>query len=142
MTTAATSTATNTAPSTQPVSLEGSAANNQNISGIMEFTLSTTQPGAQAAVTSGTTNATTQGQAAAAAPSTSSVNATSTDLLSDTGGIHANVMWSPTPIQANTESSAKFNFTDAFSGELLMRMYCTTFQYLTVMVIKSLKRRV
>jgi hypothetical protein len=28
-------------------------------------------------------------------------------------------MWSPTPIQMNTESSARFNFTDAFSGGAL-----------------------
>jgi hypothetical protein len=28
-------------------------------------------------------------------------------------------MWSPTPIQVNAESSAKFNFTDAFSGGAL-----------------------
>jgi hypothetical protein len=105
----------------QPVSLEGGGAptsNNQNVTGLMEFTLSTTQPGAPAPVTSGTTNGTAQDQAAAA-PSSSSVNATSTDLLSDTGGIHANVMWSPTPIQMNTESSARFNFTDAFSGGAL-----------------------
>jgi hypothetical protein len=28
-------------------------------------------------------------------------------------------MWSPTPIRMDTESSAKFNFTDAFSGGAL-----------------------
>jgi hypothetical protein len=113
-----------TTPSTQPVSLEGGensgggTTNNQNASGVMEFILKTTQPGAPAPVTSGTTNGTAQDQAAAAPPS-SSVNATSTDLLSDTGGIHVNVMWSPSPVRANTESSAKFNFTDAFSGGAL-----------------------
>jgi len=120
MTTAARSTATNTAPGTQPISLEGSAASNQNVSDTMEFTLRTTQLGAPTAVTSGTTNGTsTQGQAAAPTTPTSSASATSTDLLSDTGGIHVNVMWSPTPIRANTETSAKFNFTDAFSGGAL-----------------------
>ncbi|MGI0045166.1 MAG: hypothetical protein ACRD47_15785, partial [Nitrososphaeraceae archaeon] len=78
----------------------------------------TTQPGGPTAAARGTTNGTsTQGQTTT--PSTSSVNATSTDLLSDTGGIHVNVMWSPTPIQVNAESSAKFNFTDAFSGGAL-----------------------
>ncbi|MFY9967425.1 MAG: hypothetical protein WAK50_16955 [Nitrososphaeraceae archaeon] len=109
---------TTSAPSTQPVSLGGGGTtNNRNISGIMEFTLRTTQPGAPTATGNGTTNDTTQGQAAA--PSISSAIATSTDLLSDTGGIHANVMWSPTPIRMDTESSAKFNFTDAFSGGAL-----------------------
>jgi hypothetical protein len=110
-----------TTSSMQPVSLGGGAAatNNQNVSGIMEFTLTTTQPGVPTAVTSGSTNGTsTQDQATAASPN-SSANATSTDLLSDTGGIHANVMWSPTPIRMNIESSAKFNFTDAFSGGAL-----------------------
>jgi len=94
------------APSTRPVSLEAG----DTASGVMEFALTTTQPGAPTVV--GTAS---PGQAATAAP-TSSVNATSTDLLSDTGGIHVNVDWSPTPIPMNAESSAKFNFTDAFSG--------------------------
>ncbi|MGH9983123.1 MAG: hypothetical protein ACRD8W_04110 [Nitrososphaeraceae archaeon] len=114
---------TSTTPSTQPVSLErgensgGGTTNNQNASGVMEFTLKTTQPGAPGISTNGTT---TQGQPGpAAAGTSSSVNATSTDLLSDTGGIHVNVMWSPSPVRANTESSAKFNFTDAFSGGAL-----------------------
>jgi len=115
---------TSTTPSTQPVSLEGGensgggTTNNQNTSGVMEFTLKSTQPGAPGISTNGTT---TQGQPgpAAAAGTSSSVNATSTDLLSDTGGIHVNVMWSPSPVRANTESSAKFNFTDAFSGGAL-----------------------
>jgi len=94
------------APSTRPVSLEAG----DTASGVMEFALTTTQPGVPTVV--GTAS---PGQAATAAP-TSSVNATSTDLLSDTGGIHVNVDWSPTPIPMNAESSAKFNFTDAFSG--------------------------
>ncbi|MGH9974248.1 MAG: hypothetical protein ACRD8Z_00205, partial [Nitrososphaeraceae archaeon] len=114
---------TSTTPSTQAVSLErgensgGGTTNNQNATGVMEFTLKTTQPGAPGISTNGTT---TQGQPGpAAAGTSSSVNATSTDLLSDTGGIHVNVMWSPSPVRANTESSAKFNFTDAFSGGAL-----------------------
>ena len=112
------STTTNASP--QPVSLEGgAAANNQNVSGIMKFTLRTTQPGAPTTVASGVTNGTAiQGQAAAAPPTTSA-SATSTDLLSDTGGIHVNVLWSPTPIRMETETTAKFNFTDAFSGGAL-----------------------
>jgi hypothetical protein len=99
-----------TTASMQPVSLGGGAASsNQNV---MKFTLRTTQPGAPTAVAGSTTNGSIQGQAAGA-------NATSSDLLSDTGGIHANVLWSQTPIRINTESSAKFNFTDAFSGGAL-----------------------
>jgi hypothetical protein len=105
-----------TAESMQPVSLEGGGpTNNQNVSGVIEFTLATRQPGAAPTATGvGTTNGTTQGQAEV--PSTPSASATSTDLLSDTGGIHANVMWSPAPIRMGAESTAKFNFTDAFSG--------------------------
>ena len=111
------SNSTTTTANMQPVSLGGGdASNNQNVSGIMEFTLRTTQPGAPTTVASGMTNGTSSQGQAAAAPPTSSASATSTDLLSDTGGIHANVLWSPTPIRANTESIAKFNFTDAFSG--------------------------
>ncbi|MGC1134952.1 MAG: hypothetical protein WA941_19135 [Nitrososphaeraceae archaeon] len=106
---------TTTAESMQPVSLEGDGAtNNQNVSGVMEFTLATRQPGA-APIAPG--DGTTQGQAEV--PSTPSANATSTDLLSDTGGIHANVMWSPAPIRMGAESTAKFNFTGAFSGGAL-----------------------
>jgi len=114
-TTATGSSNTTTAESMQPVSLEGDGAtNNQNVSGVMEFTLATRQPGA-APIAPG--DGTTQGQAEVI--STPSANATSTDLLSDTGGIHANVMWSPAPIRMGAESTAKFNFTDAFSGGAL-----------------------
>ncbi|MGH9983848.1 MAG: hypothetical protein ACRD8W_07825 [Nitrososphaeraceae archaeon] len=40
----------------------------------------------------------------------------STDLISDTGGIHAFVSWSPDPLIPNTNSTVRINFTDAFSG--------------------------
>ena len=114
--TAAGQNSTSTPASVQQVSLgAGAGSNSQNVTGVMEFTLGTEQPGIQTEITNGTTNGTgTQGQSAAA--STTSANATSTDLLSDTGGIHVNVLWSPTPIQLNTETTAMFNFTDAFSG--------------------------
>ncbi|MGH9857932.1 MAG: hypothetical protein ACRD4B_08820, partial [Acidobacteriota bacterium] len=98
-----------------PVSLEsgGGASNIQNATGIMEFALATTPPGSPAAIEGGIANGTTsEGQATSI--SSSSINATSTDLLSDTGGIHVNVEWAPAPISVN--ASAKFNFTDAFSG--------------------------
>ena len=60
------SNSTTTTANMQPVSLGGGdASNNQNVSGIMEFTLKTTQPGAPTTVASGMTNGTsTQGQAA------------------------------------------------------------------------------
>ena len=99
-----------------PVSLEsrgGVPNNNKNASGIMEFALTTTPPGSPAAVEGGTTSGATS-ESKATRTSTTSVNVTSTDLLSDTGGIHVNVQWPPAPISMNT--SAKFNFTDAFSG--------------------------
>jgi hypothetical protein len=115
------SNSTSTSASPQPVSLGGgTAANSQNVTGIMEFTLMTAQPGeAPMAGSSGATNGTGTQDRAAAAPSATSASATSTDLLSDTGGIHVNVLWTPTPIRMNTDTTAKFNFTDAFSGGAL-----------------------
>jgi hypothetical protein len=101
-----TGTSNSTAPTSQPVSVGGEAQAKgtkvQNITGTMDFTLRTTPPSSK-------------GQGAGSA-SSASANVTSTDLLSDTGGIHANVLWSPAPLRMNTESSAKINFTDAFSG--------------------------
>lgn len=41
---------------------------------------------------------------------------TSSDLISDTGGIHAAVSWSPTPLLPGSNSTVRINFTDAFSG--------------------------
>lgn len=98
-----------------PVSLEsgGAASNKQSASGMMEFALTTTPPENPAATEGGTANGTIpEGQPTKAAAT--SVNTTSTDLLTDTGGIHVNVQWPPALISMNT--SAKFNFTDAFSG--------------------------
>ena len=43
----------------------------------------------------------------------------STDLLSDTGGIQASILWSPSPIKIGTESSANIKFTDMFTGGYL-----------------------
>jgi hypothetical protein len=101
-----TGTSNSNAPTSQPVSVGGEAQAKgtkvQNITGTMDFTLRTTPPSSK-------------GQGAESA-SSASANVTSTDLLSDTGGIHANVLWSPAPLRMNTESSAKINFTDAFSG--------------------------
>jgi hypothetical protein len=44
---------------------------------------------------------------------------TSSDLTTDTGGIHAAVSWEPKQLAADTESTIKINFSDAFSGEAL-----------------------
>jgi hypothetical protein len=98
-----------------PVSLEaGSASNSQNSSGIMEFALTTTPPRNPAAAEGGSASGGSSTEGQTNRTSTTSVNATSTDLLSDTGGIHVNIQWPPAPIPVNP--SVKFNFTDAFSG--------------------------
>ncbi|MGC1134615.1 MAG: hypothetical protein WA941_17435 [Nitrososphaeraceae archaeon] len=106
----------NSTAATLPVSLEsgGGASNSQNESGIMEFALTTTPPENQAVVKGGGAVGGSPSEGQANRTSTTSANTTSTDLLSDTGGIHVNVQWPPAPISMNT--SAKFNFTDAFSG--------------------------
>ena len=43
----------------------------------------------------------------------------STDLISDTSGIHASVSWSPTTLLPISNSTVRINFTDAFSGSPL-----------------------
>jgi hypothetical protein len=40
----------------------------------------------------------------------------SSDLISDTGGIHAFVSWSPEPLIPNSNSTLRINYSDAFSG--------------------------
>jgi hypothetical protein len=45
-------------------------------------------------------------------PSASSQIATSSDLVSNTGGIHAAVSWSPNPIVPNTQSTLNISFYD------------------------------
>ena len=44
---------------------------------------------------------------------------TSSDLTTDTGGIHASVSWEPKQLAADTQSTININFSDAFSGEPL-----------------------
>jgi hypothetical protein len=44
---------------------------------------------------------------------------TSSDLTTDTGGIHAAISWEPKQLTADTESTVSINFSDAFSGEAL-----------------------
>jgi hypothetical protein len=45
---------------------------------------------------------------------------TSSDLTTDTGGIHASVSWEPKQLAADTQSTMNVNFSDAFSGEPLL----------------------
>lgn len=44
---------------------------------------------------------------------------TSSDLTTDTGGIHAMVSWQPKQLAAGNQSTVYLNFSDAFSGETL-----------------------
>jgi hypothetical protein len=44
---------------------------------------------------------------------------TSSDLTTDTGGIHAAVSWAPRQLRAGVDSTVYINFSDAFSGEAL-----------------------
>jgi hypothetical protein len=46
---------------------------------------------------------------------------TSSDLTTDTGGIHAMVSWQPKQLAAGNQSIVYLNFSDAFSGEPLNR---------------------
>jgi hypothetical protein len=50
---------------------------------------------------------------------TNITQSTSSDLTTDTGGIHASVSWEPKQLAADTQSSININFSDAFSGEPL-----------------------
>jgi hypothetical protein len=45
---------------------------------------------------------------------------TSSDLTTDTGGIHTSISWSPKQLAAGTQSKVNINFSDAFSGEPLL----------------------
>ena len=43
-------------------------------------------------------------------------SSSSSDLISDTGGIHASISWSPQPLIPNSNSTLRINFSDGFSG--------------------------
>jgi hypothetical protein len=79
------------------VSDNGSSSNNQT--GVMSFVLNTTEISQPA-----------EGQ------EQQQQQSSSTDLISDTGGLHASVSWSPVPLLPDSNSTVTFNFTDAFSG--------------------------
>ena len=52
-------------------------------------------------------------------PNSNGTTQTSSDLTTDTGGIHVAVMWSPSQLSANTQSTMKVDFSDAFAGTSL-----------------------
>jgi hypothetical protein len=47
------------------------------------------------------------------------ISSSSSDLISDTGGIHVSISWPPQPLVPASNSTLRINFTDAFSGGLL-----------------------
>ncbi|MGH9976257.1 MAG: hypothetical protein ACRD8Z_10545 [Nitrososphaeraceae archaeon] len=81
---------------------------NGDLIGTMDFTLLTNQPSSIAASAQSVLSS-----------SPAATNGTSIELVSDTGGILASVLLSPSPIKMGIESSANINFTDMFSGESL-----------------------
>ena len=54
-------------------------------------------------------------------PSASSEVATSSDLVTNTGGIHAAVSWSPNPLKPNSESTVKISFYDPVTSNPLSK---------------------
>jgi hypothetical protein len=54
-------------------------------------------------------------------PSATSQVATSSDLVTNTGGIHAAVSWSPNPLKPNSESTVKISFYDPVTSNPLSK---------------------
>ena len=52
-------------------------------------------------------------------PMKSELGKSSTDLNTDTGGIHAALLWSPNPPAAGSETTLTLNFNDALSDSSL-----------------------
>lgn len=50
-------------------------------------------------------------------PSANATSGTTTEMATDTGGIGVALQWTPNPLDANTESIVKLDFSDGFSGE-------------------------
>jgi hypothetical protein len=82
--------------------------------GTMDFTLRTNQPSPIVTGASLGSNGTSDRSSQSAPIDSSGI--ISTDLLSDTGGIQASILWSPSPIKIGIESSANIKFTDMFTG--------------------------
>lgn len=80
----------------------------------MDFTLQTNQPSPTVTGANLGSNGSSD-RSSQSAPIASS-DIISTDLLSDTGGTQASILWYPSPINVGTESSANISFTDMFSG--------------------------
>jgi hypothetical protein len=55
-------------------------------------------------------------------PSAAVQEETTTEMSTDTGGIHVALNWEPNPLDANAESIVSVRFSDAFSGESLDNM--------------------
>ncbi len=53
------------------------------------------------------------------APSANATSGTTTEMATDTGGIGVALQWTPNPLDTNTESIVKLDFSDGFSGERL-----------------------
>jgi hypothetical protein len=49
----------------------------------------------------------------------SNIQTTSSDLVTDTGGIHVAASWSPSELSPNTQSKLRMNFSDAFASASL-----------------------
>ena len=49
-------------------------------------------------------------------PSTDTVQQTTTEMSTDTGGIHVALQWTPDPLNADKESDLKVTFSDAFTA--------------------------
>ncbi len=95
------------------IAIKNNTGTNDLIS-TMDFTLRTNQPSPIVAGASPGSNGSSD-RSSQSAPIDSS-DIISTDLFSDTGGIQANISWSPSPIKMGTESSAIIKFTDMFTG--------------------------
>lgn len=107
------------------ISIESSGDEINNQTGLMTFVLDTSGR-TQSAVQQQESNITSPGAGNLSGTQESTADGgregisigqiTSSDLISDTGGIHAAVSWSPTPLLPGSNSTVRINFTDAFSG--------------------------
>lgn len=52
-------------------------------------------------------------------PSSEVLQETTTEISTDTGGINVALEWTPDPLNADTDSTVKTTFSDAFSGKML-----------------------
>jgi hypothetical protein len=50
-------------------------------------------------------------------PSSGVENTTTSEMSTDTGGVHVGLQWSPNPLDSGTSSTVDLTFSDAFSGK-------------------------